>query len=58
MTACVYIIPKPRYYVRNDVGCILVTHGFGRYGRTFRSERIGTGMPVIGKPMAYNMEVT
>ncbi|MBQ2451115.1 MAG: hypothetical protein II273_06045 [Lachnospiraceae bacterium] len=52
------MMPKPRYYVVNDVGCILDACEFGKYGRTFRSERIGTGMPVIGKPMAYNMEVT
>lgn len=58
MTAYVYMMPKPRYYVVNDVGCILDACEFGKYGRTFRSERIGTGMPVIGKPMAYNMGVT
>lgn len=42
----------------SDVGCILVPCEFGKYGRTFRGERIQTGIPVIGKPMAYNMEVT
>ncbi|MBQ3164214.1 MAG: hypothetical protein IJC02_06720 [Lachnospiraceae bacterium] len=58
MTAYVYMIPKPRCYVTSDVGCILVACGFRKYGRTFRSERVQTGVPVIGKPMAYNMEVT